>query len=333
MWGRVKDAVGWRAVRFLLEPSGEITGGCQLFLRDVPALGTVAYAPHGPVLDDAGAGAAELLQAIATFGRGRLRYLLFEPSNVPPLLQASLAARGFEPAVLRVGPRATLVLPLDSNEDDLLKRMKGRTRYNVRLAAKKGIEVHRSSEDDLSNFYKLLRATARRQRFQIYPESYYRRLWKVLAPGGQAQLFMATYQGAPVSAQLAIVFGSTVTNKLTAWSGAHADRKPNEAVHWGAIRWAAAAGFKYYDFEGVDASVARALLNGDDVQSDAIPSVTAFKLGFGGEPRLEPQSYERVSGRLARFAYRNVLSRTSAHAAFRSAISTVRTQGRVRDFR
>ena len=329
LWARVKDSVGWRAARFIMRtPTGEIVGGCQVFFRRLPAIGSVAYIPRGPILADGdGRGIDDLLDRIRTAQRASLRYLLVEPSDLVAPVARSLKASGFEPATVNIGPRATLVLRVDPDEDQLLRSMKPRTRYNIRLATRREIEVREGSGDDLRTFYDLLQATSRRQGFRVYPEAYYRRIWDVLGAGGNARLFVASYRGEPVSAQLAVAFGSTVTNKLTVWSGEHPDRKPNEAVHWAAIRWAGSAGFRFYDFEGIDVSVARALVAGSDVASNTMPSVTAFKLGFGGEIRIAPQAYERIVGRLLRVLYRNTVRPVTRHVAFRKTVSGLRTRG------
>ena len=65
-------------------------------------------------------------------------------------------------------------------------------------------------------------------------------------------------------------------------------------MHWTAIQWAKAAGYRYYNFEGIDADAARAQLAGAPLESDLLKSVTRFKLGFGGEVRLLPGVYDYV---------------------------------------
>lgn len=330
LWRRVKDATGWGGVRLVVRADGEIVGGVQIFVRQIPVFGGVAYAPKGPVVDGLDAGAVDALVESVQSAMSALhvRYLLFEPPALPPELERSLAGRSFAPAALTVGPRATLLLAVHDDEEQLLLGMKPRTRYNIRLAARKEIAVREGSADDLSVFYRLLQSTGRRQGFRIYPERYFRRLWHVLGSKGHAKLFVAAHRGVPVSAQLAIAFGTTVTNKLTVWSGEHAGRKPNEAVHWAAIRWAGAAGFERYDFEGIDSAVARTLADGGEPGSDQIPSVTAFKLGFGGDVRLEPQAFERLSGPVLRFAYENSFARVTGNRHVRRAVSSLRTRGR-----
>jgi peptidoglycan pentaglycine glycine transferase (the first glycine) len=331
LWRRVKDASGWRGVRLVVRSGGEIAAGVQIYVRRIGPLGAVAYAPKGPVFSDLeGAGMEALVESVQrAMNALRVRYLLFEPSAHSVDLERSLVARSFAPAAMSVEPRATLLLRLGADEDQLLRGMKPRTRYNIRLAARKGIDVREGSEDDLPAFYRLLEATGRRQGFRIYSEDYFRHLWGVLGAKGNAKLFVASHAGIPVSVQLAIAFGTTVTNKLTVWSGEHADRKPNEAVHWAAIRWAGAAGYSLYDFEGIDVSVARALLDGQVLAGDAIPSVTAFKLGFGAGVHLEPQAYERVDGRLLRLVYENAFARVMARRPLvRQTLSALRTRPR-----
>ena len=83
-----------------------------------------------------------------------------------------------------------------------------------------------------------------------------------------------------------------VQQKKGGWLGEHRDRHPNEALHWAAIQWAKAHGYRYYDFEGIDPAAAELALRGVPLPEPMRQSVARFKLGFGGEVRLLPRSYD-----------------------------------------
>jgi peptidoglycan pentaglycine glycine transferase (the first glycine) len=138
-----------------------------------------------------------------------------------------------------VTPRATVLLDLTRGTDALLAGMNPKTRYNVQLGRRRGIVIREGTEADLAEYGRLLRATAERQQFTPLPEAYFASMWSVLHPRGQVRMTMAELDGEVLAAQLAVVFGDTVTNKMSVWSGRHGRHRPNEALQWATIRRAA----------------------------------------------------------------------------------------------
>jgi lipid II:glycine glycyltransferase (peptidoglycan interpeptide bridge formation enzyme) len=103
---------------------------------------------------------------------------------------------------------------------------------------------------------------------------------------------------------LLVPFVDTVIAKVNGWSGLHGDCRPNEAVYWGAIRWAKERGFRTFDFDGIDPAAARAVLDNQPIPADCQNTPTSFKLTFGGQAALYPPSYDYVFSPLLRLAYR-----------------------------
>ncbi|NIV29997.1 MAG: peptidoglycan bridge formation glycyltransferase FemA/FemB family protein, partial [Anaerolineae bacterium] len=79
-----------------------------------------------------------------------------------------LQALGFRPSTQAIQPRRTILVDLTADQEELLRRMKQKTRYNVRLAARKGVTVRAGSETDLASFYDLMETTAQRDGFGIH---------------------------------------------------------------------------------------------------------------------------------------------------------------------
>ena len=103
--------------------------------------------------------------------------------NHPEVLKNSA---GLRKAPMDVQPPSTVILDLRAEEGELLAAMKNKTRYNIRLAAKKGVELsidrqqpseHRSVERALAEWYRLYEETARRDRITLHGEQYYRTLF------------------------------------------------------------------------------------------------------------------------------------------------------------
>jgi lipid II:glycine glycyltransferase (peptidoglycan interpeptide bridge formation enzyme) len=301
-WAHVKAAAGLRATRVLLRRDGELVGGCQMLVRRLPLVGNLAYLPRGPLLGSREPELADaMLAAVRRVARReRIVFLKIQPPVDRADLAAALEARGMVSSELHTAPAASVRVDVGVHPDDdsLLKAMRKTVRNRVRQAQRHGIEVRTADGADLPVLQSLLQSTAARQGFDAYPAEYNRRLWESFAPLGQARLLVAEHEGVALSAAMVIPFGDTVLYKIGAWSGDR-DAAPgaNELLHWTAIAWARAAGYRYYDLEGIPVEVARAVLAGG--RATPADGVAYFKLGFGGEPVVYPGTYDDAFGRVA----------------------------------
>lgn len=293
-WAQVKASYGWHAVRVKLNESGELLGGFQLLLREVP-LGRIAYCPRGPVLRDRSiASGGALLEALEMLARTeRLLYVKVQPPAGGEDFESLLRARGFVASDLFAAPVATVRVDLERSSDEILASMRAGTRSNIRKAARKGIAVRMAGLAGLSAFGELLARTSARQRFPAYPIEYYGEILKQFGEHQRAELFLAEREDQALSGAITIGYGDTVVYKMGAWWGYSAGLHPNEALHWHAMQWARERGYRYYDFDGISELVARAILAGTEPPESAREGWTRFKLGFGGEVTLYPRAYDR----------------------------------------
>jgi lipid II:glycine glycyltransferase (peptidoglycan interpeptide bridge formation enzyme) len=289
----------------------------------------VGCVPKGPAAREGEAAAAAIaitqLQRIAK--EERVRLLLVQPPPCGNTLAEKMPELGFDPSPFQLSPTATCVLDLSPSSDDLLEGMSTSKRRNLRTAERKGVTVREGCEDDLPLFYRILLATAQRQNFSVYPEGYFRALWRIFCDRGSIRLALADHGGEIVSGQLVVAFNATVVNKASAWSGAKGQLCPNELLQWSAILWAKNAGYRWYDFEGVARDAAEAVLRNAPLPEAYSNTVTSFKLGFGGKPRILPDTYDYVPSGAVRWAYRNVLSKLVRPDKLRDAAYRFRTRG------
>ncbi len=244
-----------------------------------------------------------------TIGRGALNYLYAGrpvfPERVEPLLaevekiarsersiffrvdRAEPAGRmAMSDAVAAAGhigrplqPQATVVLDLSRPEDRMLGAMREKTRYNIRLAAKKGVVVtkvlRRSAGEDFEVFWRLLEMTARRNRFHTHGRRHYELLIKTRSSRFSNELFFAEYEGRPIAAALVNFYQPTfgIPGVATYLHGASSNEARNAmtpyALHWHIALEAKQRGFGWYDLWGVD--------------EQKWPGLTRFKRGFGGD--------------------------------------------------
>jgi lipid II:glycine glycyltransferase (peptidoglycan interpeptide bridge formation enzyme) len=179
--------------------------------------------------------------------------------------------------------RNTVVIDLTLPEETLMARMKQKTRYNVRLAQRKGVTVRRGSLADLDVLYRMYAETSLRDGFVIRDEGYYRLLWQTFLskdvptkPGHQpcAQVLVAEVDGEAVAALFVFYFAGKAWYLFGMSRDAHREKMPNHLLQWEAIRQAKAAGCRVYDLWGAP---------DDFVESDPLWGVYRFKEGLGGE--------------------------------------------------
>lgn len=322
-WARVKEADGWRPLRVTLVGPDGITAGTQLLYRRLPGIGRVAYVSRGPVLatHDQRAGARLIAAVWEATRAARIRAALIEPDPRSPLTPGPSPHHPLVPAHQRLSLGATVRVDISQPPAAILAGMRSKTRYNVRRAEKRSISVRRADAGDLPTFHRLLVQTGRRQGFDPGPASRYRRWFDVLAGDGLLHLFLAEHDGEPVSAMLAIAFGDTVVYKRGAWSGRHGDLRPNEALHWAAMRWGHEAGYRWYDLDGIDRDPAERAIRGQVVPERYLSSVARFKLGFGGEIVLLPDSLALLPTTLPRWLYTRLGSRLAGAKRLRRSLA------------
>lgn len=305
-WASLKARTGWRPHHIVVRRNDEIVAGAQLLTRRAAPLVEIAYIQGGPLLARTDAGVFEELhdaigEAMRFLG---LRFVALQAPSVESDITEWLLERGWQLEPNEMFQASTVLVDLEPDLDEILARMKSKTRYNIRKSARKEISVRMGDEGDLPFFHRSLSETAERQGFVPPDLDYFEAAWQLLNWSNHSiQIFVAEYEGKPLSALLAIPFGDTVTYWRGAWSGEEGNRFPNEAMQWEAMQWAKGEGYRYYDLEGLDLRAAQAVLNGEELPDDLVRSISSFKLGFGGDVRIHPPALYQVRNRLLKAVY------------------------------
>ncbi len=301
-WGDLKSAFGWQVSR-VATPAGM----AQVLFRSSP-IGPLAYLPLGPacVSLDALPGLLEEVHAVC---RSRRAFVL----KVEPLWNDGdpglgvLARLGFRPSFQTVQPRSTAVIDLQGNEDDILARMKPKTRYNIRLAQRRGVRVRPGTEQDLETFADLIDETGRRDGFGVHPPAYYRTAYRLFVPLGLASLWVAEYEGEPLAAVMVFAFAGTASYLYGASSDRQRNLMPNYALQWQAILWARSLGCRWYDLWGIPDEVGldpEAHMENEVPQLPGLWGVWRFKRGFGVQVVRRAGPWDYVYSRPGYLAYR-----------------------------
>lgn len=287
-WGALKSAFGWDWELVSLGQPISPTAGALLLTRrwQLSWAATLAYVPRGPVVDwgDAALTRAVIAAVERAARRKRALALWLEP-ELPdtPANRARLEAWGYRLAAHTIQPPRTLVLDIAGDEEAILAQMKQKTRYNIRLAARKGVAVRHGALEDLPTFYRLLLETGQRDAFGIHTEAYYRLAFSQFFPQEQAALLIAEVEGEAVAALMAFALGAKAWYFYGASSARSRDKMPTYALQWEAIRWARQRGCTAYDLWGIPDADEATLEAEFAARNDGLWGVYRFKRGFGGQ--------------------------------------------------
>jgi peptidoglycan pentaglycine glycine transferase (the first glycine) len=302
-WGDLKSEFGWEVVRIISD--GDL--GVQILFRPLPFGLRIAYIPKGPV------NAEGLLEARMDGLWGEIDVLCKERRAIFLKLEPDIwvgdAAQdvrkpwtGLRASRDTIQPPRTLVVNIELEDADILASMKQKTRYNIRLASRKGVQVSSSADIDL--FYRLARLTGRRNEFGVHSMEYYRRAYELFNPSGQCELLVAEYDSEPLGAVMVFAFGRRAWYFYGASSNQHRERMPTYLLQWKAMQWAREKGCREYDLWGVPDEDHDDLENNFTHRSDGLWGVYRFKRGFGGELRRAIGPYDRVYNTLLYTLYR-----------------------------
>ena len=310
-WGAFKGRWGWQPHHLLWDNAAAL-----VLERKLPRLPfSILYVPRGPVFDHTNVDLQkQILSDLKQFTEQRKAVFLKldppiaisngvdpdapEPNEIGNQFVANLKSKGYVPAPDQIQFPNTVMLEIGSSPDKLLASFKNKTRYNIRLAGRKGIEIRQGTVDDLPLIAAMYTETATRDDFAIRPLEYYLDLWQSFIADGNAQPLIAEFEGDPIAAvvmlkadNLAIYFTGASTHK-------ERNRMPNFLLQWEAIRWAQEQGCTRYDFWGAPD-------NFDE--SDSMWGVWRFKRGFQGDVFRGVGAWDFVNKPILYNAYTNLM--------------------------
>lgn len=293
-WGDFKACFGWQVERVIVGATGGSKAtGAQILFRRLPLGFTFAYLAKGPVGKDW----ASLWPEVDRVCRRKRAVLLqvepdcWEPASTEETAALAACFPGFAGVSEPVQPRRTITISLEGGEEDWLARMKQKTRYNIRLAEKKGVQVNVSS--DLAAFYSLMQVTGQRDGFGVHSLEYFQKVYDLFHPLGACDLLMAEFEGRPLAGLMVFARGSRSWYLYGASNDEERSRMPTYLLQWEAMRWSHAKGCQEYDLWGVPDADEQALEAGFTERSDGLWGVYRFKRGYGGALRRSAGAWDR----------------------------------------
>jgi peptidoglycan pentaglycine glycine transferase (the first glycine) len=298
-WGQFKSRWGWTPRYFL---NDERTAAALVLRRTVSPLKlNILYVPKGPALDYSNGALVDqaLGDLVAVARRDRAIFIKIDP-DLNQADRGILLERGWRHSAEQIQFRNTMLIDLTRSENDLLAAMKPKTRYNVRLAQKKGVTIRSGDLSDLDLLYRLYAETAQRDGFIIRPIDYYRDAWGSFIRSDLAHPLIAVVDREVVAGLILFRFSDRAWYMYGMSSGLHREKMPNHLLQWEAMRWARAQGCAVYDLWGAPDE-----LN----ESDSMWGVYKFKEGLGAELAQHAGAHDFVISPLGYWLYSQAMPR------------------------
>lgn len=299
-WGELKSAFGWSAHRTISDACG-----AQILFRSLPLGFTIAYIPKGPIGD----WIPEFIPRLDAICRDHNAiFLKIEPDWVSDQsLEERLRAHGFSPSHQTVQPQQTMIVNLKGSEDEILGRMRQKTRYNIRLASKRDVTVQ--AWDDLEAFSKMILETGARDEFGVHTPAYYQKAYDLFQSSGSSEIFVAEYAGKPLASIFVFAAGHRAWYFYGASRAEERNRMPTYLLQWEAMKWAREKGCTEYDLWGIPTEEEETLERDFTSRSDGLWGVYRFKRGFGGRIQKSIGAWDRPYNRSLYSVYQLISSR------------------------
>jgi peptidoglycan pentaglycine glycine transferase (the first glycine) len=301
-WGEFQEKVEGKIMRLGVEENGELIAAATLIKKSLPLGMNYFYCPRGPIVN------YKLqitnyklfnfifseIQKIAA--KENVIFLRFEPSIELPAASYQLPIK----KTIDIQVSKTIILDLSLSEDDLLKNMHQKTRYNIRLAEKKGVKIREAGIEEFDKFWALMSATVNRDGFRLHAKEYYQKM--LAGDSNFIKLFLGFAPRSPDEGEgeaegkilcggIFSFFGDTAVYLHGASSDENRELMAPHLLQWELIKKAKSLGCKYYDFSGID--------------EKKYPGVTRFKRGFlptgqagGGEEVNYPGTFDVIFNRI-----------------------------------
>jgi lipid II:glycine glycyltransferase (peptidoglycan interpeptide bridge formation enzyme) len=296
-WGQVKSRFGWQPHPLLWRgETGQVNAAALLLQRKLSIASLtlplgVMYVPRGPLLEWSDPDLVkEVLDDLQSMARAKKAIFLkidpdlpvgtgipgeaeAEDDQIGRSIQDLLRHQGWIISDEQIQFRNTVEVDLTGDEDILLMRMKSKTRYNIRLAERRGVTIRPGSTEDINLLYHMYAHTALRDDFTIRSKAYYQAVWETFFKGGLAEPLIAEVEGQPVGGAVIFRFARRAWYMHGMSLDEHREKMFNYRLQWEGMLRSKAAGCHTYDMWGAPDSF---------TEDDPLWGVYRFKDGFGG---------------------------------------------------
>lgn len=300
-WAETIAHLGRRVEKLFIKDYDTVVAFALIDYRSIGFGKQYAFCPKGPVMsgkwkDQSG---KPVIDALCEYLKNKnCIFLRIEPNHSFHFPLSSFHST----LVHDINPPTTLLLDLTPTPDQLLAAQHPKTRYNIRLAAKRGVRIE--VKKSLEILWNLLQKTGARDNFGIHPKKTYEEVLKL----PNVEQLVAYINDTPVATGCFIRFGKVVSYLYGASDHAYRESMAPHLVQWTAILRSKEAGAKTYDFFGISPSKKPIANSSKPIGHEYDPKhryagVTRFKLGFGGTVREDPGTFDIILSPVSYFFF------------------------------
>jgi peptidoglycan pentaglycine glycine transferase (the first glycine) len=286
-WRKFQESYGRKT--FQLEEKnedGNSIAQASVITHKLPVVGDYFYVPRGPIVGKSQNPKSKIqsfFESLVNLARNKnAGWIRIEPSSDEELelVKENLPAGiKMKKSAVDMQSREILMLDVSGSDEDILARMKQKTRYNIRLSEKRNVQVFVPREKKhINEFLRLVKITAERDKITSHPENYYRKMFETISPE-TLKLYVAEFEGKVICANLVLFFGKTATYMHGASDNEHRNVMAPYLLQWQQIKDARKAGCERYDFGGIKTGSVDGSWSG----------ITKFKTGFA--PDVNPINF------------------------------------------
>jgi len=255
-WGEFRWKTGIKVIRRGIYQGRNLVSGFQLTIHPLPFSGlTIGYLPKGPLPNKS------IIDELVKIGKAEnCIFIKIEPNSKKfPIsnFQFPISNTKLVKSPHPLFTPYTFEIDLTKSEEELMAKMKEKTRYNIRLAQRHGVKVvEDNSNQAFETYLKLYWETCRRQKFYAHDEKYHQLMWQALKPSGIAHLLIAYYSppktnnSLPLAAWILFLFNDVLYYPYGASSSEYRNLMASNLMMWEAIRFGKTHGAKTFDLWG-----------------------------------------------------------------------------------
>jgi lipid II:glycine glycyltransferase (peptidoglycan interpeptide bridge formation enzyme) len=278
-WGEFRKQTGVEVERVGFFEQGKLQKAFQVTFHHIPILGRKAgYLPRSYMPDE------DQIEVLRNLGKQhRALFVKIEPNVAHPVGNQSahdVIRRFILDHNATYGrplfTKYTFQVDLTQSEKELFANLHSKTRYNVRLAIKKGVTiVEDTSEQGMETYLEILKETTKRQGFYAHSPEYFRTMWRTIGQSGMLRIFNAVYEGEVLTSWVMFVFNKVLYYPYGASRSAHRNVMASNLMMWEMMRFGQKMKCQTFDMWGS--------LGPKASKRSPWYGFHKFKAGYGGE--------------------------------------------------
>ena len=252
-WGEFREKSGVKVIRRGFFEGNKLVDGFQMTIHRIPKTNfTIGYLPKSKMPD------AKLIEELQKIGKEeKCIFIQLEPNIITNDKDKSkINELQLRNAAHPLFTKYTFILDIAKSEEDMLRDMHSKARYNIKVANKHNVIVKEdNTETAFETYWDITEETTKRQKFYAHTKQYHKLQWQTFSHDTNpdeltSHLFTATYDGKVLTTLLFFIFHDTLYYPYGASSNEHRNVMHSNLAMWEGIRFGKKLGLKKFDMWG-----------------------------------------------------------------------------------